>query len=185
MLKDSQMKKIGITIWQNRIAPLFDVAKNILILKEDKGQVVSKELFYLPEEGFHARIIKILSLNLDVVICGGISRPYFEVLISNGTEVIPFIAGDVEEIESAFLNNILGRSRYAMPGCFRQRKNILRRWMMPGQGNGRGMGGGGRMRGKPDGVCVCPKCGYKEEHLRGEPCFEKTCPKCNTPLQRG
>jgi len=81
-----------------------------------------------------------------------------------------------------------------MPGCFRQRQKILRRWTMPNGSSGRGRGGSdnsgrgsgrGRMRGKPDGICICPKCGYTEEHLRGTPCFENRCPKCNIPLQRG
>ena len=33
-------------------------------------------------------------------------------------------------------------------------------------------------------VCVCPKCGYSEPHVRGIPCTEKNCPKCDT-LMRG
>ncbi|MBW2739863.1 MAG: hypothetical protein JRE64_13685 [Deltaproteobacteria bacterium] len=46
------------------------------------------------------------------------------------------------------------------------------------QGNGtgppQGRGGGGRMGGPfaagPDGECVCPKCGHKVSHVRGQPC---------------
>lgn len=34
------------------------------------------------------------------------------------------------------------------------------------------------------GKCVCPKCGYSEEHKRGIPCYEVKCPKCNFPLTR-
>lgn len=32
--------------------------------------------------------------------------------------------------------------------------------------------------------CVCPSCGYKEEHQRGVPCYQKRCPKCNKNLIR-
>lgn len=31
--------------------------------------------------------------------------------------------------------------------------------------------------------CVCPKCGYKESHMRGTPCSQKDCPKCSTPMR--
>jgi len=58
-----------------------------------------------------------------------------------------------------------------------------------GLGRGRGRGfGRGRMGGPvaagPDGYCVCPKCGYKEIHKPGIPCYEKTCPKCGENMVR-
>lgn len=42
---------------------------------------------------------------------------------------------------------------------------------------------GGRGLG-PGGECVCPKCGYRVPHSRGEPCYNKTCPKCGTSMTR-
>jgi len=45
----------------------------------------------------------------------------------------------------------------------------------------------GRMGGfalGPGGYCVCPKCGYTEEHKLGEPCFLKKCPRCGATLTR-
>lgn len=53
---------------------------------------------------------------------------------------------------------------------------------------GRGVGGRGRMGGPlaagPGGVCKCPKCGYKESQIRGQPCMHKKCPKCGTLMKR-
>lgn len=42
--------------------------------------------------------------------------------------------------------------------------------------------GGPRMGAGGADVCVCPKCGYEEEHGRGTPCNQRTCPKCKEPL---
>lgn len=59
-----------------------------------------------------------------------------------------------------------------------------------GQGSGRGgQAAGGRGRGGdfaagPGGNCVCPKCGEKEPHQVGIPCYEKKCPKCGTEMIR-
>ncbi|MBS3816135.1 MAG: hypothetical protein KGY76_01065 [Candidatus Thermoplasmatota archaeon] len=61
-----------------------------------------------------------------------------------------------------------------------------------GQGKGSGQGSGRGGRGKqpdgqglgPGGKCVCPSCGYEEEHQRGQPCYEKECPKCGTKMTR-
>jgi uncharacterized protein len=65
-----------------------------------------------------------------------------------------------------------------------------------GLGQGRGLGrqfdggiagGRGRMGGVaagPGGVCKCPKCGYEEPQVRGNPCTSKKCPKCGTNMVR-
>jgi len=56
-----------------------------------------------------------------------------------------------------------------------------------GMGRSRGFGGGGRMgrfAAGPSGNCVCPKCGYKEPHQTGIPCYQKKCPKCQSPMTR-
>lgn len=56
-----------------------------------------------------------------------------------------------------------------------------------GLGRGRGFGGGGRMGGfaaGPSGNCICPKCGHKESHQTGVPCYQKKCPKCGSSMTR-
>ncbi len=57
-----------------------------------------------------------------------------------------------------------------------QRNNVGR-----GFGRGLGRGVGGQL--SPEN-CVCPKCGYKEPHIRGQPCFKKQCPECGTAMTR-
>ena len=65
----------------------------------------------------------------------------------------------------------------------------LGRGMGAGRGAGRGAGGRGRMGGPlvagPGGICKCPKCGYEEAQIIGQPCMNKKCPKCRTPMTRG
>ena len=57
-----------------------------------------------------------------------------------------------------------------------------------GQGIGRGLGRGrmgGQFAAGPGGICKCPKCGYQEPQIRGQPCMNKKCPKCGSSLIRG
>ena len=45
----------------------------------------------------------------------------------------------------------------------------------------------GRMGGfasGPNGYCRCPKCGYREPHQTGYPCFVRYCPYCYVQLVR-
>lgn len=60
-----------------------------------------------------------------------------------------------------------------------------------GGGGGSGAGQGGRrsgagrgLGGKGAGTCICPGCGEKAPHRRGEPCYEMKCPKCGTAMIR-
>lgn len=46
------------------------------------------------------------------------------------------------------------------------------------RGKNRGLGLG------PGGECVCPGCGYKIEHKRGEPCYIEECPECGYQMTR-
>lgn len=35
-----------------------------------------------------------------------------------------------------------------------------------------------------DDLCICPFCGYEEEHIPGVPCNKQQCPDCNIELKR-
>jgi len=58
----------------------------------------------------------------------------------------------------------------------------------PGTGSGMGRGGGrGRRDGSGKGLsnyCICPDCGEKTAHQRGNPCYEQKCPKCGKEMIR-
>ena len=32
--------------------------------------------------------------------------------------------------------------------------------------------------------CICPECGERIPHVRGEPCREQSCPQCGTKMYR-
>lgn len=49
-------------------------------------------------------------------------------------------------------------------------------------GGFRGRGPG--KRGGPGGYCVCPRCGHKEPHRAGRPCYQQRCPECNALMTR-
>jgi len=35
-----------------------------------------------------------------------------------------------------------------------------------------------------EGYCICPKCGERIAHVRGEPCRSLSCPKCGRKMYK-
>ncbi len=33
-------------------------------------------------------------------------------------------------------------------------------------------------------ICICPKCGFEQEHHRGQPCSKQICPQCGSFMKR-
>lgn len=199
--------KTAFPIWENRIAPVFDVARQVFIVEMEFGHIVHESEKPLTGDLPIQKALRLAELGVDTLICGAISRPLQEMIAGYGIQVIPFVTGVLHDVVQAWLSGGFNRSTYAMPGCFGGKRRrfggahsmIYRGHIMNGTGQGgRGMGGGlgrgqgGRRAGRgggplaagPDGYCVCPQCGHQEPHQRGVPCFERSCPKCGAAMVR-
>jgi len=105
--------------------------------------------------------------NLKVEEATKISNNLREKLIT-AIEALQYIAIQItsHEVETGFYKPALGRSfGWQRKGKFKGKVEEAR--------------GGG-----PGGYCVCPKCGYKIIHGRGDPCSALECPNCKIKLIR-
>jgi predicted Fe-Mo cluster-binding NifX family protein len=206
--------RAAMAIWGDRIAPVFDVSRHVRLVDVEGGRVVHVEASTMPNASLVERARWLVDHGVGLLICGAISRPLQGAIAAHGIRVISFVAGDIGEIERAWLAGTLEEGPFAMPGCwggagmFRGRHGFRRevvamqgrkRGAGGGAGGGRGTGGrggganrpgrgsgrmGGPMAGGPGGACVCPMCGHREPHERGVPCSSKRCPKCGAALTR-
>ncbi|MBU0714321.1 MAG: NifB/NifX family molybdenum-iron cluster-binding protein [Verrucomicrobia bacterium] len=132
--------KVALATWNGRISPVFDVARQVLILDVEDNRVVARHEEMLPGTEPQAQAGRLASLAPHTLICGAISQSMAGLLATKKIRVIPFTAGAVEEVVAAWLAGTLPNPTLAMPGCYGRRGRFR------GPGGGRGMGAcfGGR-----------------------------------------
>ncbi|MBN1546346.1 MAG: NifB/NifX family molybdenum-iron cluster-binding protein [Syntrophaceae bacterium] len=111
------MMKLAIPTWDGKISPVFDVARNLLVVNIKGSFEVARQIEAIPEMEVAHRARRIARFGVDVLICGAISRPLERMLVSEGIQVIPQTCGPVEDVLLAFLSGQLTGQAFLMPGC--------------------------------------------------------------------
>lgn len=111
--------KVMITVWDNRVAPVFDAAGQSILLDCLDGNIMSRLTHNLPQSSLQEKIDYLTNQQLDVLICGAISRAARIAILQHDITVIPFIAGDIDEVIAAWFDGILEteKHQFVMPGC--------------------------------------------------------------------
>ncbi len=176
--------KAAFSSWNNRIAPVFDVARQIFLVESDQGRILREAEEVMPGDDPGEKARCLADLGANTLVCGAISRSMQGLITSCGITVIPFVAGELQEVVRAWLEGKILEEFFAMPGCCPQagRRGGMGRGMREGRNRcSRGV----PLKGESGLICVCQNCSYSEPHERGVPCSLKRCPVCGCSLIRG
>ena len=108
--------KIAIPVWQNNISPLFDSSAHLLIAETNDKKIMKEDLISVESLSLFQRINLLEKLEIDIFVCGGITRPILENIRNKNINIIPFICGDVKKIIMAIIKGEDIKNVYAMPG---------------------------------------------------------------------
>jgi predicted Fe-Mo cluster-binding NifX family protein len=114
--------RIAISIWEDKISPVLDTASKLLIVEDNSQNESSRFEANLLEQDMSLRCSFIRGLDLDVLICGAVSRQFREMLRACGIKIISGIAGPAEDVLDAYLHGDLYHSGFFMPG---DKRNIF------------------------------------------------------------
>jgi len=112
--------KLGITVWQNRISPLLDSAYTIMIVNINNGNMEEAVFEKIDSVDPFERVHKIAELGIDELICGAVSRYFYDLIAERGIKIIPFISGDVNVVLEDYLSGKSLNITHPMPGCGRR-----------------------------------------------------------------
>ncbi|MCG8620019.1 MAG: NifB/NifX family molybdenum-iron cluster-binding protein [Desulfobacterales bacterium] len=108
--------RIAVTAWGNRVSPVFDSARTLLIA-DIENQAVTRTTY----KSFHpddmsglAELLK--RLDAPTLICGAISTQPAEVLTAHRIKLISFVSGNALEILSTFARRNTVDEAHMMPG---------------------------------------------------------------------
>ncbi|HNQ22878.1 MAG TPA: NifB/NifX family molybdenum-iron cluster-binding protein [Phycisphaerae bacterium] len=113
---------VAIPTLQDRVSPVFDVAQQVVLVELDGGRERHRQLVALQARDLVRRVGELSQRGVDVLICGGISRPLDVLLQGAGIRVIPQTCGPVEEVLKAFVTGRLNERAFLMPGCCGRRR---------------------------------------------------------------
>ncbi len=170
------MKKTAFAVWMNRIAPVMDVAGTVCIVEADEVGNPERKLRALPGDHPSGMALLLKDMGVEALVCGAVSNGLLMLLESQGIEVVPFVAGDLETVIRAWFEDRLPDNALLMPGCGGSGRF--------GKGGGGPMGNGRKRLGRPACNCVCPSCGHREPHVRGIPCVKMQCAACGAEMVR-
>lgn len=113
---------VALTIWEDRISPLFDSATMLLIVEVKNGCIVARHHRTIDSEMPISRVSVLSECGIRIIICGAISQFYAHMIEAHGIRIIPFVTGEIERVLDAYLHNALFLPSFRMPGCGKQRR---------------------------------------------------------------
>ncbi len=109
--------KVAITVWGNRISPVFDSAHTLLIADIENRKIIKRYYeSFDPEISSHL-VEKLELMDISILICGAISDVLAEIIASSKIELIPFISGSAFSILENFALERPIIPAFLMPGC--------------------------------------------------------------------
>ena len=121
--------KVAITIWEDRISPVFDASRMLLIAEIENATIISKKHVTFNPEMPSYLIENLIGMDIAVLICGAVTEIPANMIEAGGIKLIPFVAGHVNEVLDSYAKNAAIRSVFLMPGCKRNNRD-----MHPGMG---------------------------------------------------
>jgi predicted Fe-Mo cluster-binding NifX family protein len=118
--------RLGIATHEGRVSPVLDVAQRLRVVRIEGATPTDQRDVALAAQSLCGRVQVIQATEIDVLICGALSRPLEAALASSGIRVVAQLCGDVEAVLQAYLAGRLRERAFRMPGCSGQRRRASR-----------------------------------------------------------
>lgn len=109
--------RIAIPVWYDKVSPVLDTASKLLIVEFEDGKESARFEIYLDEPEISRRCARIQGMDVNILICGAVSRTFWRLLEASGINIIQNISGHTDDVLEAYLEGNILHSGFLMPGC--------------------------------------------------------------------
>ncbi len=136
--------KIAIPIYNDSVSNVFDFAGKLLLVDIENGKEANRSEIALESKSLPQRVGQLKNLEVDVLVCGAISRALANMVTASGIKVLPYVTGSIDDVLQAYLTGQLVKPEFSMPGCWPGARKEFRHKHggRCGRGRGRGHQGG-------------------------------------------
>ena len=131
--------KVALTVWENRISPLFDSAREMLVVKIEHAMVIHRRQEPISPQWPLRLVERLIEQRIDALICGAISEQPAEMIERAGIKLVPFVSGPIEGFLGSLINGTPIIPAFSMPGCWRRKCHCPR--VKKGEINGNAIAG--------------------------------------------
>ena len=117
---DHQAVNIAMTIWGNRVSPVFDSASTLMIARVEGSKITRRKIKSF-DPSVSSQITAILNeYEVDALICGAITEIYSKPIEQSGVKLISFISGNADKVLGSYIDTPGRILDYLMPGAISQ-----------------------------------------------------------------
>ena len=110
--------KIAIPVYNESVSNVFDFAHRLLLVEIENGKEENRSEVALESKLLSQRAGQLKSLEVDILVCGAISRVLANMVTSSGIQLLPYVTGMVDDVLEAYLAGQLVKPEFTMPGCW-------------------------------------------------------------------
>ena len=108
--------KLAIPIYNSNISNVFDFAHRLLLVDIKNGKEANRSEVALNSPLLPQRIGQLKNFEVDILVCGAISRVLANMITASGIQLLPYVTGSIDEVLQAYLTGRLGKPEFSMPG---------------------------------------------------------------------
>ena len=114
--------KVALSIWNDHIAPVFDVSQQLVVLEIAGGKILARQVLQIGECDPSVKVKILADQHVSTLVCGAISRVVAGMVSSQSIHLLSYIAGDEKTITDILASGRLPDDTHMMPGCGSRRR---------------------------------------------------------------